>query len=89
MVKMKLCKTCFSSPWPFVLMTVIAAVTGFVTWLTLGLSQPEPALRIAMSAGAFLAVEATLVHYVISCMRRHCRRHAPRVQRSTQLDIGS
>lgn len=72
---MKLCKTCFASPWPFVLMTVIASMTAFVTWLTLGLSQTEPQLRLAVGVIAFVAVEATLVHYVISCMRRHCRHH--------------
>ncbi|MEA3638972.1 MAG: hypothetical protein VBE63_03410 [Lamprobacter sp.] len=76
---MKLCKTCFSSLWPFVLMTVIAGVTGFVTWLTVGLSQPDPQLRIAVGLIVFLAVEATLIHYVVSCMRRHCRHHVPKM----------
>lgn len=86
---MKLCKTCFSSPWPFLLMTVIALIAGFVTWLSVGLSQPQIEVQVGVSVLAFLAVEATLVHYVISCMRRHCRHHAPRVQRSTQFDASS
>lgn len=86
---MKLCKTCFSSPWPFVLMTVIATMTGFITWLTLGLSQPDPQLRIAIAVIAFVAVEATLIHYVVSCMRRHCRHHAPNPRRNRQLSQGA
>lgn len=86
---MKLCKTCFASPWPFVLMTVIAAMTGFITWLTLGLQQPDPQLRIAIAVIAFVAVEATLIHYVIACMRRHCRHHAPTPRRSRHLSQGA
>ncbi|MFW5724095.1 MAG: hypothetical protein ACOC26_01855 [Halochromatium sp.] len=82
---MKLCKTCFSSPWPFVMVTGIAIMAGFVTWLTLGLSQPEPQLRLAAGLIAFVAVEVTLIHYVISCMRRHCRHHAHGAQRSRHL----
>ncbi|NBC48006.1 MAG: hypothetical protein GVY22_08450 [Gammaproteobacteria bacterium] len=86
---MKLCKTCFSSPWPFVLMTVIASMTGFITWLTLGLSQPDPQLRIAVAVIAFVAVEATLVHYVICCMRRHCRHHSSPAQQDRHLSQGA
>lgn len=86
---MKLCKTCFASVWPFVLMTVIAGITGFVTWLTLGLSQPEPELRIAVTLIVFIAVEATLIHYVVACMRRHCRHHAPEIERSHHFSPGS
>ncbi|NEX16294.1 MAG: hypothetical protein C1943_06610 [Halochromatium sp.] len=86
---MKLCKTCFSSPWPFVLMTVIATITGFVTWLTLGLSNPEPELRIAVGLLVFVAVEVTLFHYVVTCMRRHCRHHAPKIDHHHRLSPGS
>lgn len=86
---MKLCKTCFTSPWPFVLVTVIAAMTGFVTWLTLGLSQPDPQIRIAVSVLALVAVEATLVHYVVSCMRRHCRHHGTKLDHNHHLTPGS
>ncbi|MBK1618156.1 hypothetical protein CKO42_06795 [Lamprobacter modestohalophilus] len=86
---MKLCKTCFSSVWPFVLMTVIAGITGFVTWLTLGLSQPEPETRIAVGLIVFVAVEATLIHYVVSCMRRHCRHHVPKMGRGHHLSPGA
>lgn len=82
---MKLCKTCFSSPWPFIMVTAIAIMTGFVTWLTLGLSQPGPQLRLAVGLIAFVAVEATLIHYVVSCMRRHCRHHTPGVDRGHRL----
>ncbi len=86
---MKLCKTCFASVWPFMLMTVIAGITGFVTWLTLGLSQPEPELRIAVGLIVFVAVEVTLIHYVVACMRRHCRHDLPRIERGHHLSLRS
>lgn len=86
---MRLCKTCFSSPWPFVLMTGIAIMAGFLTWLTVGLSQPEPELRIGVSVVAFVAVEVTLVHYVIACMRRHCRHHRGKMHGPQQFSTES
>jgi hypothetical protein len=70
-------------------MTGIAVMAAFVTWLTLGLSQPELELRIAITVIAFVAVEATLVHYVISCMRRHCKHHSPKMERRGQLSPGA
>lgn len=70
---MKLCSECRSTPWPFVLVTVIALIVAAITWLTLGLSQIEPMLRIGAGLAVFVAVEGTLVHYVVSCIRRHCR----------------
>jgi hypothetical protein len=88
MVPMKLCKTCFSSIWPFVMVTGIAIMSGFVTWLTLGLSQPEPQLRLAVGLIAFVAVEVTLIHYVVSCMRRHCRHHAKKATPGHRLSSG-
>jgi hypothetical protein len=51
----------------------IAALSTFVTWLTLTYSQFGLVERIAASGLVFLGVGGTLVHYVISCMRRHCR----------------
>jgi hypothetical protein len=74
---MKLCPQCNASPLPFVMVAVIAAVIGLVTWLTLGLSDWDAGARLAISAGAFGAVALTLWHYVVSCIRRHCpHRHA-------------
>lgn len=70
-------------------MTVIASITGFVTWLTIGLSSLAPELRIAISVIVFVAVEATLVHYVVSCMRRHCRHHDRKIDRSHHLSTES
>lgn len=68
----KLCPKCDHSPLPFLMAFVIAAVCGFVTWLTLGLSVTETLTRAAISAAAFLVVGATILHYVLSCLRRHC-----------------
>lgn len=70
---MKLCSECPTSAWPFALVTVIAAVLGFITWLMAGLSELEPAVRLATAGAVFAAVEVTLVHYVLTCIRRHCR----------------
>ncbi|MFB1487852.1 MULTISPECIES: hypothetical protein [unclassified Thiocapsa] len=70
---MKLCPKCSRSPLPFVMVSLISSVLAFITWLVLGLSQVEPTVRLAAGAAVFLAVGATLLHYVISCLKRHCR----------------
>ncbi|CRI66374.1 conserved exported hypothetical protein [Thiocapsa sp. KS1] len=70
---MKLCPKCSRSPLPFVMVLLISSVLAFITWLVLGLSQIEPTLRLAAGAAVFLAVGGTLLHYVIGCLKRHCR----------------
>ncbi|WP_295541604.1 hypothetical protein [uncultured Thiohalocapsa sp.] len=70
---MKLCPKCTASPLPFVMIVVIAGVIGFMTWLILGLSDWSTWPRLGIAAAGTAAVAATLWHYVISCMRRHCR----------------
>ena len=76
---MKFCPECSNSPWPFVMVFFLASVSAFVTWLTLSYSQLGTLGQIAGSAVAFTAVGGTLLHYVLSCMRRHCR-HGQRGQ---------
>jgi hypothetical protein len=76
---MKFCKECDVSPWPFALVTSIAGMIAFLTWLTMGLSEPDPMLRLGAGVAVFVAVEGTLVHYVISCLRRHCRHRTARI----------
>jgi hypothetical protein len=70
---MKLCQKCSRSPLPFVMVLLISSVLAFITWLVLGLSQVEPATRLATGVVVFLAVGGTLLHYVVSCLKRHCR----------------
>lgn len=70
---MKLCPKCNHSPWPFVMILFIATVTGFLTWLVLELSVPEVGPRVGAAALVFLAVGGTLLHYVLDCLKRHCR----------------
>ena len=70
---MKLCPQCKGSPWPFVLVFAIASVAGFATWLTLGLSVSDMRIRVAAGSLAFLIAGATLLFYVLSCLKRHCR----------------
>ncbi|QVL48417.1 MAG: hypothetical protein KFB96_22890 [Thiocapsa sp.] len=70
---MKLCPKCSRSPLPFVMVLLISSVLAFITWLVLGLSQVEPMVRLAGGTAAFLAVGGTLLHYVIGCLKRHCR----------------
>jgi hypothetical protein len=69
---MKICPKCNGSPWPFILVFAIASVAGFTTWLTLGLSLPDMPIRVGAGVLAFLTVGATLLHYVLSCLKRHC-----------------
>jgi len=78
---MKFCSECRVSPWPFLLVTAIAGIITFLTWLTMGLSAPDPTVRIGTTLAVFVAVEGTLVHYVISCIRRHCRHHGAHLAR--------
>ena len=70
---MKLCPKCGRSPWPFVMVLSIAGLTSFVTWVALGLTIDEPGPRALASGVVFLGVGGTLLHYVIACLRRHCR----------------
>ncbi len=82
---MNICPKCNGSPWPFVLVLAIASVAGFSTWLTLGLSVPEMPIRVAAGALAFLIVGATLLHYVLSCLKRHCHHGKGPAQRPRDL----
>ena len=51
----------------------ITLIVAFITWLVLGLSQIEALPRLAIAAVIFLAVGGTLLHYILTCLRRHCR----------------
>ena len=90
---MKLCPKCDHSPWPFVMAFVVAAISAFATWLTLGLtlglSVSDIAARATASALAFAAVGGTLVHYILSCIKRHCRHgdDQPRHQPDPRLPV--
>ncbi len=70
---MNLCPKCSPTAWPFVMIFMITSVIAFVTWLMLGLSVIAPLPRAMITGVVFLAVGATLVHYVIGCVKRHCR----------------
>jgi apolipoprotein N-acyltransferase len=70
---MKLCSQCSWSIVPFLMVFFVAGVSAFLTWLTLSFSQFETMELIAGSAIVFIAVSLTLLHYVFSCMKRHCR----------------
>lgn len=69
---MKLCTKCRKNVWPYGMVILVAGVAGYLTWLTLVLSDVGITERAIASGGVFLAVGGTLVHYVIACMRRHC-----------------
>ncbi|MBK1646534.1 hypothetical protein CKO25_18165 [Thiocapsa imhoffii] len=70
---MKLCPKCSRSPLPFVMILLISSVLAYITWLMLGLSQIAPMPRLAAGAAVFIGIGTTLLHYVISCLKRHCR----------------
>lgn len=69
---MKLCRQCSRSLLPFIMVIFVAGVIAFLTWLTLAYSQLSEIQVIAGTGGVFLAVATTMLHYVLSCMRRHC-----------------
>ena len=70
---MKLCPKCGSAPWPYAVVFFVASVSAFLTWLTLAYANLGRVELIAGSGFVFLAVFGTLLHYVISCIKRHCR----------------
>ena len=70
---MKLCSQCRHSVWPFVFALFIAAFAAFLTWMTLYYSRFDTVERLLLTGGVFVAAAATLIHYMLSCMRRHCR----------------
>jgi hypothetical protein len=70
---MKLCPKCGRSPLAFFVVFFIAGVSAYLTWLTLTLSMAGVIERIVGTLVIFAAVGATLLHYVLSCMKRHCR----------------
>ena len=69
---MKLCSKCDNSPLPFIMAFVIATVSAFMTWLTLGLSIDEVVPRAVASALAFTVIGGTLLMYILNCLKRHC-----------------
>ena len=77
---MNLCPKCDRPLWPFAMILTITSVIAFLTWLILGLSPIEPWQRLLVTLIAFIAVGATLLNYVISCLKRHCRHDHPVVQ---------
>lgn len=70
---MKLCPQCNGSPWPFVMVLFMASLLAFVTWLMLSFAGADPMQAAVGTAVAFVAVGATMLHYVLACMKRHCR----------------
>lgn len=70
---MKLCSQCRKTPWPFLFALFISGFTAFLTWMMLLLSQFGATERVIVTAVVFLAAAATLIHYMLSCMKRHCR----------------
>jgi len=70
---MKLCQKCGSAAWPFAVVFFVAGLSAFLTWLTLSYSEVGMMKQVAGSGGVFVAVSGTLLHYVIGCLKRHCR----------------
>jgi hypothetical protein len=78
---MKICTECSRSPLPYIMVVFVSSVSAFLTWLTLTYSEFETSALVAATCGVFLAVAVTLLHYVLSCIRRHCR-HDSQAERS-------
>ncbi len=70
---MKLCSECRKTPWHLAFAFFISGITAFLTWLMLSFSGFSETEQLIGSAMIFLAAAATLSHYVLSCMKRHCR----------------
>lgn len=70
---MRLCPRCKKIFLPYLMILLVAGLAGFMTGLTLDLSGVSGLPLVVACAGVFLVVGSTLLHYVIACMRRHCR----------------
>ena len=70
---MKLCPQCKTSPWPFAMVLFFSSVVAFLTWLMFGFVGADPIPTIIGTGLAFVAVGGTMLHYVLACMKRHCR----------------
>jgi hypothetical protein len=70
---MKLCTQCRKTPWPFLFALFIASVSAFLTWLMLSFAAFDATGQLIGSVLMFIAAATTLIHYVISCMKRHCK----------------
>ena len=88
---MKLCTQCDGSPWPFVMVLFITSVLAFVTWIMLSFAGADPIPALVGTALAFVAVGATMLHYVLACMKRHCPHdsHARMEHRGHRHEIGT
>jgi hypothetical protein len=53
----------------------LAVFAAFLTWLTLGYSEFDATEQIIGAIGMFLVAGATLSHYMMTCMERHCHHH--------------
>jgi hypothetical protein len=85
---MKLCSQCHHTPWPYLVAVFIAAFAAFLTWLILGYNAEFSAHECLLgSIGMFLVVGAALSHYMMSCMKRHCRHNTP--NRNSAQGLGS
>lgn len=59
----------------------ISSIVAFLTWLMLGFVGADRISTLIGTVLAFVAVGGTMLHYVLTCMKRHCRhggRPAPR-----------
>ena len=74
---MKLCQHCSKTVWPFLFAFFIAGVAATLTWLILSYSSFDATTRLLFTAIVFVLAVATLVTYMLACMRRFCR-HANR-----------
>lgn len=77
---MKFCSRCHKTLWPFLFAVFIAGVAAFLTWLTLVYSQFNTTTSMVLSGVMFVGASVILIHYMLSCIKRHCRhdhhRHA-------------
>lgn len=67
------CTRCCQERWPYALVVVLAGIVAYLTWLVLEFTDSDKTVQIVGSISAFIAVGATLLHYVITCLKRHCR----------------
>lgn len=69
----KVCPHCKNSALPYVMVLVVSTVSAFVTSLTLSFAQFSDLESLIGGGLMFTVVGTTLLHYVVNCMKRHCR----------------
>jgi hypothetical protein len=71
------------------MVTLLAGIITFITWLMLSYAQTAPLTRLIACVVVFLAVGFSLTQYVLTCLRRHCPHRHQGVGQGVECPTGT